>query len=88
MPGAPVFDKMVAWLKKAQQEEGVLTPHDVVVGTEIARIMSGGELSPGTIWSEQDLFDAERKSFLALVATEATRARIDSMLDQGKTLRN
>ena len=88
MPGAPVFEKMVNWLVKAHKEDGILTPHDVVVGTEIARIMSGGEIEPGTVWSEQDLFDAERHSFLTLAATEATQARINNMLDFGKTLRN
>ena len=88
MPGAPVFEKMVGWLVKAHKEDGILTPHDVVVGTEIARIMSGGDIEPGTLWSEQDLFDAERNSFLKLAASEATQARINNMLDFGKTLRN
>ena len=88
MPGQPVFEKMVAWLVKAHEEEGILTPHDVVVGTEIARIMSGGEIEPGTVWTEQDLYDAERRSFLTLAASPATQARINNMLDFGKTLRN
>jgi len=88
MPGAPVFEKMVKWLVKAHKEDAILTPHDVVVGTEIARIMSGGDIEPGTVWSEQDLFDAERSSFLTLTASEATQARINNMLDFGKTLRN
>ena len=39
MPGSPEFQKMVDWLVKAR-DEGILTPHDVVTGTEIARIMS------------------------------------------------
>jgi 3-hydroxyacyl-CoA dehydrogenase len=87
MPGRPEFEKMVAWLNSARQDE-ILTPHDVVTGTEIARIMSGGDIDPGTVWSEQDLFDAERRSFLALAASRATQARIANMLDFGKPLRN
>ena len=87
MPGQPVFEEMVRWLHKSRQDS-LLMPHDVVVGTEIARIVSGGEIEAGTIWSEQDLLDAERRSFLTLVDTDSTRARIGSMLDSGKTVRN
>ena len=87
MPGLPVFEEMVRWLEKSR-EDGLLTPHDVVVGTEIARIVSGGEVEAGTTWSEQDLLDAERRSFLTLVSADSTRARIGNMLDFGKTLRN
>ncbi len=87
MPGQPVFEEMVKWLRESRQN-GRLLPHDVVVGTEIARIVSGGEIEAGTIWREQDLLDAERHSFLTLVNTDDTRARIASMLDSGKTLRN
>jgi len=87
MPGQPAFEEMLKWLDKAHRD-GLLMPHDVVVGTEIARIVSGGEIEAGTIWSEQDLLDAERRSFLRLVDTDSTRARIGSMLDSGKTVRN
>ncbi len=87
MPGRLVFEKMLAWLDAARADN-ILTPHDVVTGTEIARIMSGGEIAAGTIWSEQDLLDAERRSFLNLAATAGTQARIVSMLDFGKGLRN
>ena len=87
MPGAPVFGKMVDWLEKAGEDRR-LTAHDVVVGTEIARIVSGGEVDPGTGWSEQDLLNAERKAFNTLVQTDGTRRRIDHMLAFGKPLRN
>ena len=87
MPGTPVFGKMVDWLEKAGEDRR-LTAHDVVVGTEIARIVSGGEVDPGTGWSEQDLLNAERKAFNTLVQTNGTRWRIDHMLVFGKPLRN
>jgi len=63
-------------------------PHEITTGTEIARIVSGGDCDAGTKHSEQDLFDAERESFLKLAATAETQARIRSMLDDGKALRN
>ena len=87
MPGQPVFEAMVEWLNKAHQE-AKLTPHNVVVATELARIVTGGNIEPGTLLSEQDLYDAERTAFLKLVATAATRERINSMLDTGTTVQN
>lgn len=87
LPGKPLFDEMVNWLKKSH-EKGLFMAHDVVVGTEMARIVTGGEVAPGTQWSEQDFFDAERRSFLTLAATESTRKRIETMLDDGSPIRN
>ncbi|MBT8115736.1 MAG: enoyl-CoA hydratase/isomerase family protein [Arenicella sp.] len=87
MPGQPVFEAMCAWLQQAQAD-GKLTPHNVVVATELARIVTGGEIDPQTRFSEQDLYDAERRAFLKLVATSATRERITSMLDTGTTVQN
>ncbi len=87
LPGRPLFEEMVAWLEQSH-DKGIFMPHDVNVGTEMARIVSGGDVEPGTVYSEQDFYDAERRSFLTLVATEATRERIDSMLDAGAPVRN
>jgi 3-hydroxyacyl-CoA dehydrogenase len=87
LPGQPVFEEMCESLVKSR-DEGLLMPHDVTVGTELARIVSGGDVEPGRTWSEQDFYDAERRSFLTLIATEATRTRIDSMLDAGSPIRN
>jgi 3-hydroxyacyl-CoA dehydrogenase len=87
MPGRPLFDEMVKWLEESR-DQGLFMPHDVKVASELARIVSGGDIDPGTLWSEQDLYDAERRSFLSLIATEATRERINSMLDAGSPVRN
>ncbi|MGK0374459.1 MAG: 3-hydroxyacyl-CoA dehydrogenase [Arenicella sp.] len=87
LPGAEVFHAMVKWLEKAHSD-GKLTPHNVVVATELARIVTGGEVAAGTIFSEQDLYDAERTAFLKLIATDATRERINSMLDTGSVVQN
>ncbi len=87
LPGRPVFEEMVKWLEQSR-DKGIFTPHDVNVGSEMARIVTGGDIDPGTVWSEQDFYDAERRSFLTLVATDATRERINSMLDAGSPVRN
>ncbi|NND82651.1 MAG: acetoacetyl-CoA reductase [Gammaproteobacteria bacterium] len=87
LPGEPVFEAMCEWLDKAHAA-GKLTPHNVVVATELARIVTGGEIAPGTTASEQDFYDAERRAFLTLAGTDATRERITSMLDTGTTVQN
>jgi 3-hydroxyacyl-CoA dehydrogenase len=87
LPGRPVFEEMVKWLEESCTR-GLFMPHDVNVGTEMARIVTGGDVEPGTVCSEQDFYDAERRSFLDLVATAATRERINSMLDAGAPVRN
>lgn len=87
MPGQAMYEKMLHWLDE-KQASGKLTPHNVITATQIAEIVSGGNIDAGTLWSEQDLLDAERRAFLRLVATEGTRARIRSMLDTGKAVQN
>ncbi|WP_299871189.1 3-hydroxyacyl-CoA dehydrogenase/enoyl-CoA hydratase family protein [uncultured Cocleimonas sp.] len=88
MPGKEVYQAMAEWLDKGHAK-GMFTPHDTVVGRAVASIVTGGEdVVAGTVWSEQDLYDAERRAFLKLAKTEATQARINSMLDLGQTLRN
>jgi 3-hydroxyacyl-CoA dehydrogenase len=87
MPGRPLFEEMVKWLEQSR-DKGIFMPHDVNVGSEMARIVTGGDIEPGTVWNEQDFYDAERRSFLTLVATAATRERINSMLDAGAPVRN
>ena len=87
LPGRPLFEEMVKWLEESR-DKGLFMPHDVRVGTEMARIVTGGDVDPGTICSEQGFYDAERRSFLSLVETDATRERINSMLDAGSPVRN
>ena len=86
-PGRAAWANMQEWLAKAAAK-GRLTPHDVVTGTQVAMIATGGDVNPGTVLTEDDLFALERKAFLTLAATDATRARIRHMLEFGKPLRN
>lgn len=87
MAGKPLFEKMVQWAQD-MVAKGKLFPHDAVVSTEFARILTGGEIEPGTKWSEQDLLDAERRAFLTLAKTSATQERIVGLMDHGKSIRN
>jgi len=87
MPGRKVWQEMIDWLKKAQSK-GHLTPHDVTTGSQIAMIVTGGDVDAGTRMSENDICDLERAAFLTLAKTAETRARIEHMLDHGSPLRN
>jgi len=87
MPGRASFYKMVLWAED-MFKNGKFFKHDVFVSTQIAEIVTGGEVDAGTLWSEQDLYDAERRAFLRLVKTPETQDRIRTLLDNGKAVRN
>ncbi len=87
MPGRDVWDGMVEWLKKAQSK-GRLTPHDVTTGSQIAMIVTGGDVDAGVIMTEEEICGLERKAFLTLAKTPETRARVEHMLNHGSPLRN
>jgi 3-hydroxyacyl-CoA dehydrogenase len=70
------------------EEKGIATPHDHIVGGQLARILCGGDRPAGTPVSEDEVFALERETFLHLAGTAATLARIRHMLDHGKPLRN
>ncbi len=87
MVGRDVWAEMSQWLEAAHHK-GVLTPHDVTTGNQIAMIVTGGDVDAGTPMSEQELCDLERKAFLKLAKTDATKVRIEHMLKFGTPLRN
>jgi 3-hydroxyacyl-CoA dehydrogenase len=87
VPGRDAWSEMRDWLQKTH-EKGYLTPHDVTTGTQIAMIVTGGDVDAGTELSENDLFALERKAFVTLGNTVQTRDRIQFMLEHGSPLRN
>jgi 3-hydroxyacyl-CoA dehydrogenase len=87
MPGRDVWGEMQDWLRGAHAK-GHLTPHDVVTGSQIAMIVTGGDVDAGTVMNEDQIYDLERRAFLNLARTPETKARIAYMLDYGSPLRN
>ena len=87
MPGREVGAEMCAWLQKAHTQ-GQLTAHDVTTGSQIAMIVTGGDIAAGSKLSENDICALERKAFIRLGRTAETRARIEFMLEHGTPLRN
>jgi len=65
-----------------------ITDHDKKIAEKLAYIMCGGDLSEGSLVSEQYLLDLEREAFLSLIGEKKTLERIQSILTTGKPLRN
>jgi len=74
-----------AWMFK---EGRYITEYDNVVAGKLAHIMCGGDLTRPQWVSEQYILDLEREAFLSLCGDERTQARMWSILQTGKPLRN
>ena len=74
-----------AWMFK---EGRYITEYDNVVAGKLALIMCGGDLTRPQWVSEQYILDLEREAFLSLCGDERTQARMWSILQTGKPLRN
>ena len=86
-PGRDMFGamKIGAW---AFAEGKFITEYDSHIATKLAYVMAGGMLSKPAWVSEQYILDLEREAFLSLCGEEKTQARMWSLLQTGKPLRN
>jgi 3-hydroxyacyl-CoA dehydrogenase len=86
--GQPTFTKMKLALHLMRRGE-YLSDYDVTVGTQLARVLSGGgEFTSPQLVSEQYLLDLEREAFVSLCGQKKTVERIQFTLKKGKPLRN
>jgi 3-hydroxyacyl-CoA dehydrogenase len=67
---------------------GQISEHDQKVGTKLAYILCGGDLTSLHFVAEQYLMDLEREVFLSLCGESKTLERITHTLKTGKPLRN
>jgi 3-hydroxyacyl-CoA dehydrogenase len=65
-----------------------ITEYEAKLGTKIAEVLCGGNVTPGSPMSEQYLLDLEREAFKSLCGEKKTQERIQYTLKTGKTLRN
>lgn len=65
-----------------------ISEHDRIISEKLGFVMCGGDLSENTVVSEQYLLDLERKAFLELCAERKTLERLQSLVKNGKILRN
>ena len=86
--GQSVMEKIEESLE-VEAKAGRIPAHERVVGGCLARVLCGvGASNQGGRVREQDLLDLEREVFLELCGMEATRQRIEHMLNTGKPLLN
>ena len=65
-----------------------ITDHEVKIAGKVAEVLCGGNVTPGTLVSEQYLLDLEREAFKSLCGERKTLERIQYTLKTGKPLRN
>ena len=70
------------------RRRGIATPHDVTVAGGLATVLCGGDADLMDTVTEHELLALERAAFLRLIRAAPTLARIEHVLDTGKTLRN
>ncbi|MES2222795.1 MAG: 3-hydroxyacyl-CoA dehydrogenase family protein, partial [Acidobacteriota bacterium] len=70
------------------REAEFISDHDVKIARQVAHVLCGGAVTPGTRVSEQYLLDLEREAFLSLCGEPKTLERITTTLKTGKPLRN
>jgi 3-hydroxyacyl-CoA dehydrogenase len=68
--------------------QGKATPYDVVVSEALAEVLTGDGADVTDMLTEDKLYALERKAFLRLVKDPRTLARMETMLETGKPLRN
>ena len=70
------------------RQGGFISDHDLAITSLLARVLTGGDLDPGTLVDETWLLRQERHAFIELCKTEKTYQRITHTLMSGKPLRN
>ena len=86
-PGENILAMLKLGVHLMRQGE-YITEHEVKIGTKVAEVLCGGNVTPGTPVSEQYFLDLEREAFKSLCGEKKTQERIQYTLKTGKTLRN
>jgi 3-hydroxyacyl-CoA dehydrogenase len=86
-PGANILATLKMAVRLMREGE-FISDHDVKVANQVANVLCGGKVTPGTLVSEQYFLDLERQSFLSLCGEKKTAERIAHTLKTGKPLRN
>jgi 3-hydroxyacyl-CoA dehydrogenase len=86
-PGENILAMLKLGVHLMRQGE-YISDHEVKIGTKVAEVLCGGNVTPGTPVSEQYILDLEREAFKSLCGEKKTQERIQFTLKTGKTLRN
>src|SRR5881275_1466373 len=86
-PGENILAALKLGVHLMRQGE-YITEYEGKLGTKIAEVLCGGNVTSGTPISEQYFLDLEREAFKSLCGERKTQERIQYTLKTGKTLRN
>jgi 3-hydroxyacyl-CoA dehydrogenase len=86
-PGENILAALKMGVHLMRQGE-YITEYEVKIGTKVAEVLCGGNVTPGTPVGEQYILDLEREAFKSLCGEKKTQERIQYTLKTGKTLRN
>ena len=87
LSGEKVRKKMQKILEDLYNSKKILD-HGIIVGKELAYVLSGGNTDMSKEISEQQMYKLELDSFMKLLQTEKTQKRITHTLKTGKPLVN
>lgn len=86
-PGSSMYATLKLGVYLMREGE-FISDHDVKIAGQVARVLSGGDITTGTMIGEDYLLDLERQGFLSLCGEPKTAERIAYTLKTGKPLRN
>jgi len=87
LSGKPLREKMMKILEKLYNDK-IILDHGMVVGKELAYVLSGGDTTIENKMTEDDLYKLELDAFMRLIQTKKTQDRIKHTLATGKPLVN
>jgi len=70
------------------RDGGFISAHDFRIASDIAYVVTGGEVDAGTLVNEDYILTLERRAFCGLIVEPKTQERILGLLNTGKPLRN
>lgn len=70
------------------QVGGYISEYDFTVAEQLANVMCGGDVDPGSLVDEAWILGLERAAFSTLLQQEKTQERISGILKTGKPVRN
>jgi 3-hydroxyacyl-CoA dehydrogenase len=87
LPGPSGYATLKSTLEMMAQAHQI-SAHDVIVGSALAKVLTGGSTAPTVRVTEQHVLDLEKEAFVSLCGYEKTRERMQYMLMNNKPLRN